>query len=440
MAYVFSTIFAYVVEMVGVTIVFSSIYGEKRKWSSIIPFGILVFGIAATLFLTVGNLYLNFLSFMVACFLYAVFMFDCTVLSSFILSVVLQAIVLVSEFISLLVMSALFGIELSEYTSTDFFYFLTAVINKTLFLIICLILVNLKFLKKEKTKGQYARSKAPLFLLIYPFCTMFTCILFWMMSYEFTFSSQINTYITVMCVLFLISIFVTYLLYNQTAKKEAEVYSLQAELERKETDEAYYKVLDYQNEELKTLVHDEKNHLSVIKSLSDMDEVEKYVDKIYDDLNKYSSSGKTKNKMLDLILNKYKVLCEEDEIDFYINIRTSNLSFMEDADLTIMLSNILDNAIEAAKKSQAKKIDLSINNVNGNDMLTCINSSDIKPVSVSGVLKTTKEDKKFHGMGTKSIKRVVNKYKGEYEWDYDEDDKEFSTYIMFNSKSRKEQQ
>lgn len=436
MAYVFSTVFAYVVELAGVSIAFSSIYGVKRRWSVVIPFGILVFGIAATLFITVGNLYLNFVSFVLACFVYAVFMFNSTLLSSSVLSVVMLAVMLVSEFISLNVMSVLFGIELSEYTSTDFFYFLTAAINKTLFFIICMILANLNFLKKERTKSGYNKSKTPLFLLLYPLCTMFACILFWVMSYEYTFSRQINTYITVMCVLFLASIFVTYLLYNQSSKKEAEVYNLQTELERKETDEAYYKVLDYQNEELKTLVHDEKNHLSVIKSLSDMDEVEKYVDKIYNDLNKYSLNGKTKNKMLDLILNKYKVLCEKENIDFYINIRTANLSYIENTDLTSLLSNILDNAIEAAKSTSEKMIDLSINRVNGSDMLTCVNSSDMKPVSISGILKTTKSDKVFHGIGTKSIRRIVNKYKGEYEWDYDEKKKEFSVFVMFSTEKK----
>ena len=239
-----------------------------------------------------------------------------------------------------------------------------------------------------------------------------------------------------MCVLFLVSTFVTYLLYNQTAKKESEVYILQSELERKEIDESYYKVLDYQNEKLRTLVHDEKNHLSIIKSLSSTDEIEKYIDRIYDDLDKYSTNGKTKNKMLDLILNKYKVLCEKENIDFYINIRTANLSYIENTDLTSLLSNILDNAIEAAKSTSEKMIDLSINRVNGSDMLTCVNSSDMKPVSVSGILKTTKSDKTFHGMGTKSIRRIVNKYRGEYEWDYDEMKKEFSVFIMFPTEKK----
>lgn len=166
------------------------------------------------------------------------------------------------------------------------------------------------------------------------------------------------------------------------------------------------------------------------------DDEKEYVDTVQQKVDKYSFSGKTKNKMLDLILNKYRVLCEEDNIDFYINIRTANLSYIENTDLTSLLSNILDNAIEAAKSTSEKMIDLSINRVNGSDMLTCVNSSDMKPVSVSGILKTTKSDKTFHGMGTKSIRRIVNKYKGEYEWDYDEMKKEFSVFIMFPTEKK----
>lgn len=431
MAYVITTIFAYLIEMIGAIFLFSNIYMPKKKIPLIVLCGVLIYSVPTVLFLTVNNLYLNFLTFFLANFFFAILLYESTWVSALVLSMVLEAGMIGSEFLVMSILTSVFGAELNEYKSTNYMYFLIAFINKIVYFFICQIISQFKIFHKDKRSAKNVQSKTPLFLLVYPFCTILVCILFWLMSYEHTFSIEINIYIVAVCVFFLLSILATYLLYNQTAKKEAEVYVLQSELERKEIDEAYYKVLDYQNEELKTLVHDEKSHLSVIKSLSNVDEIEKYVDKIYDDLNKYSSSGKTKNKMLDLILNKYKVLCEKDDIDFYVNIRTANLSFMENTDLTTMLSNILDNAIEAAKNSKEKKIDLSINRVNGGDMFTCINSSDVKPVSVAGVLKTTKEDKKFHGAGTKSIKRMVNKYKGEYEWDYDEEEKEFSTLIMF---------
>ncbi len=436
MSYILTTMFSYIIEMTSAALMFSSFYNTKKKLPLVLLIGMAIFSVAMIVFLIFDNLLINFITFFIVNFIFAYCLFDCSWISALILAIVLDATMMGTEFVTMNFMTIVFDINIQDYNSTDFIYFLSVSVSKIMYFVVCQVIAYLKlFVKKEvRLSETKSKSKMPIFLLIYPLCTMFACGLFWKLSLEYDFSKNINYLVVLICSLFLIAIIATYLFYNHTAKKEAEVYKLQTELERKEIDEAYYKVLDYQNEELKTLVHDEKNHLAVIKSFSNMSEVEEYVDKIYSDLNKYSSSGKTKNKMLDLILNKYKVLCESEGIDFYINIRTANLSFMENSDLTRMLSNIMDNAVEAAKKSEEKKIDLSINNVSGHDMLTCVNSSDEKPVVSSGTLKTTKKDKKFHGIGIKSIKRVVDKYDGEHEWEYDEEKKEFSTYIMFGVK------
>lgn len=100
--------------------------------------------------------------------------------------------------------------------------------------------------------------------------------------------------------------------------------------------------------------------------------------------------GNTKNKFLDLLLNKYKSICDSSGISFEYNIRTANLSFMDAPDLITLLSNILDNAVEAASVSEKKTIELSINRVNEFDMLSCVNSSDRKPQSVGKSLRTSK--------------------------------------------------
>ena len=47
------------------------------------------------------------------------------------------------------------------------------------------------------------------------------------------------------------------------------------------------------------------------------------------------------------------------------------------------------------------------------------------------MLITTKEDKKLHGFGTKSIKKIIKKYNAMYSWEYDEDNNEFVTTIIF---------
>ena len=99
------------------------------------------------------------------------------------------------------------------------------------------------------------------------------------------------------------------------------------------------------------------------------------------------------------------------------------------------MGNLLDNAVEAAKSSNEKKIDFSVNKVNGFDVLTCSNSCEDKPVISGSILKSTKSDAGEHGLGIKSIRRIVKKYDGEFEWQYDDSSKEFIVNIIFNPKA-----
>ncbi len=47
-------------------------------------------------------------------------------------------------------------------------------------------------------------------------------------------------------------------------------------------------------------------------------------------------------------------------------------------------------------------------------------------------LLSTKNEKAFHGFGTKSIERIAKKYKGECEWYFDKGKSEFHYNILFN--------
>ncbi len=443
MTYYLTSALAYAIEMVSVTLMLLNCCTPKRKLSLTILFGTLLFSAAFGIFALFDNLYVNFIASFLIVFIYARYFFDCNRMAAVIFAVILDAGMVGTEFLSMNVVALVFDTDLHNYKSTSLMYFLMAIASKILYFVVCQIVSHIDLYIKGKT-GRFGKneatenvvkSKTPLFFLVYPVCTMFVCTLFWVMSNNYTFSPQLNIAIAAVCILFLAAIVATYFLYDQTAKKEAELYRLNSELEKMRIDEEYYRVLDYQNEEMKTFVHDEKNHLSVIKSLAGNPEVDEYIEKIYGDLKKYSSVGTSNNKMLDLIVNKYRVLCETENIEFDVNIKTSNLSFINDTDLTALMSNILDNALEAAKHSRGRTIDLSINFSNGHDVLTCVNSCDKKPVSDAGVLKTTKKDKKYHGLGTRSIKNISNKYGGDCVWEYDERKNEFAMYIMFGIES-----
>ena len=103
---------------------------------------------------------------------------------------------------------------------------------------------------------------------------------------------------------------------------------------------------------------------------------------------------------------------------------------VSDYDLVTVLGNILDNAVESAYKSKEKHISLKTNKVNTYDSVIVTNSCDFHPESTDGELRTTKEDKKAHGLGIKSVKKILKKYKGDLEWEFDSKNKQFTTTVI----------
>ena len=51
---------------------------------------------------------------------------------------------------------------------------------------------------------------------------------------------------------------------------------------------------------------------------------DEYIDKVYGQIRYYSLFGNTKNKMLDLMINKYQSICENESINFFVSIKTWN--------------------------------------------------------------------------------------------------------------------
>lgn len=277
------------------------------------------------------------------------------------------------------------------------------------------------------------KHNTPLFMFLFPGCSILIFYILYFVSALYELPKAIDIAIFVFSIVTTLSIILTYIFYGKTQTELDEIYKTQAETERVHTDIAYYAILDRQNEQLKTIIHDEKNHLATIKSLSDNKEINDYIDRLCGEIKVSSLFGNTENKMLDLVLNKYSYICENDDIRFNVTAKTANLTFIENTDLVTVMSNMLDNAVEAAKVSAEKYIDLSINRTNGFDIITCTNSCDKAPDAKGDVLNTTKNDGVFHGLGVKSIKKIVSRYKGSFEWSYDMNEKEFVVYIAFKN-------
>lgn len=372
---------------------------------------------------------INIFSFFVTNLILSLVFFNTKVVSATLASIFLSIALTASEFLTMSLLSLGLGGGIETYKSSFLNFAITVIIGKLIFYIIT---------KMSEYAGFYLHGdknvRIPVFLFLYPLTAIVILYVFWSVSVIYNPSRAIGITIALASFAILVSVFLTFTFYSRTSKKMDELYKEQSEAERIKTDTAYYAILDKQNETLKMITHDEKNHLLAIKAIANNTEVNEYIDKIYGEIKESSLIGNTDNKYLDLLLNKYQSECESSSIDFDYSIKTANLSFMDSADLISMMSNILDNAIESANKSDAKTISLSINKNNNFDILSCSNSCDCKPESTGEDLKSTKAQKGIHGYGFKSIKRTAKKYYGEVEWTFDDLVNVFTITIVFPHK------
>lgn len=220
-----------------------------------------------------------------------------------------------------------------------------------------------------------------------------------------------------MCVGLLMINFLIFYLYNLLLKAFEQKY--QNEVLRYRT-EAYANQIDVilQNEsQVKTLRHDMKHHLNELKLLagkSDFIGTQKYIDNMEEYLYNPNELVSTGNIEIDSVLN-YMIKRAQGVLKTV----TTNITLPEEVkhsfDMNIILGNLLENAIEASEKTEDKILYLKIQLKKGVLRIEIANSFshnlDIE-TKENMSFKTTKKEKEEHGIGLKSVKKIVEKYNG----------------------------
>lgn len=83
--------------------------------------------------------------------------------------------------------------------------------------------------------------------------------------------------------------------------------------------------------------------------------------------------------------------------------------------MNIILGNLLENAIEAARQTEEKKLTVAIKEEKGVLKIHIENSYNGTLIQKGTRLLTTKKEKELHGLGLGSVENVVQKYHGEME-------------------------
>ena len=188
------------------------------------------------------------------------------------------------------------------------------------------------------------------------------------------------------------------------------------------------------HENTRRLKHDMKNHIMVIASHlnnNELDEVKDYLSVVLDNVNRVYSYIQTGNSVLNYIINSKLEYAQQNDIKFKAEIENLPFAKMGSVDFSAVLSNALDNAIEASMRASEKYIYVSILKKRGYDTITVKNKIDRSVLEGNPDLRSTKAESETHGYGVKQIKTITKKYDGMV--DIYEDNGMFCISIMIPS-------
>ena len=224
------------------------------------------------------------------------------------------------------------------------------------------------------------------------------------------------------------------LVYAIAYRKRAKHFQIISENYKQQFDAeyAYFKEYKKENKEISKFRHDWKNHMIVMQGLleqGDAEEAKAYFDEISGKTDMSKWKVVTGNETLDMILAAKMVMMQEKGIDFSFTGSLSGISYMKPADLCIVFSNLVDNAIEAAEQSVKKEIGIKV--TQSREYCLCVIGNTVKEkvIATEGILTTTKGDAKNHGIGLQNVIEILEKYSAEPEFESEE--KYFKVKILF---------
>lgn len=234
-----------------------------------------------------------------------------------------------------------------------------------------------------------------------------------------------------------ITIIVFIVLYQKIRAKQEE--KLQTELLAAQIDNIQRHITQVEDlyRNIRSIRHDMTNHILTLERLyaeNQPKEAGKYSAELKAALTAATEEIKSGNPVTDVILQEQKVQAEKKKIQFRSDFHYPADSAINAFDISVILNNALQNAIENAEKTQAPCLSVRSYRRNNAYMIEIRNSfrGTLQWDAESGLPITSKCEKDGHGYGLSNIRKVARKYSGDLAIDVNEN--EFCLNIMLMTK------
>lgn len=291
-------------------------------------------------------------------------------------------------------------------------------------LFICIMVINRLF--KPQNNFYLIPNNEWLRFICFPVITMVCMTAFALEGGTATTAVLISAFALVL------SNFLIFYIIRDVVANEQRIQEMRVSRERLKNQMDMYQYMESVYDDQRKKTHDFKNHMGCVQGLlkaGDYIEAEEYLEKINQNWIKELDYINTNNAIVNSVINQKFKLAKSKNIPMVLSINNLKNLTMADEDIVTILSNLLDNAIEACEKLENMPREIKVQFTEENGKVTIsVRNPVAEPLNISGGrLITTKKDKKLHGLGIANIENAVKKYGGECIYSYNEG---FFTYSI----------
>lgn len=166
-------------------------------------------------------------------------------------------------------------------------------------------------------------------------------------------------------------------------------------------------------------IHDFHHHLSVLRGFSvehDNTAIQEYIDTLLGSSYQEIALCHSGNDVIDAIINAKAAQAKTENIKFHYRVKVKNPLQINSTDICAVLSNQVDNAIEASRLLEIENREINVHIWQENEQVVffkVVNRVACNPFDGNEQLASTKQDiERPHGLGIQSIQDTVTQYSG----------------------------
>lgn len=233
-----------------------------------------------------------------------------------------------------------------------------------------------------------------------------------------------NPFRLIFCILSFFTIVILVTFYEQSKEKQEDEFARLSLAKQVKDIEGHYAHIEDIYDKMRALRHDMGNLLAVAGRLAETgkpEELRGYISDMQETFEELTPNIKSGNAVTDAILSEYDLRSEKEGISFTSTFFYPDGLSLNPFDMSVILTNALQNALEASKGTASAAIQIKSVARDRVFMINIRNTVEKEcALGPEGLPTTTKHDA-GHGFGLKNIRTVARKYNGDIEIRFEKD-------------------